>query len=288
MMKNLIAVLTVVFAIIVIWYGATYMMNKQWTLDQAERAGVSLTASEVFKDTMAQERPQLPAPHQVITEIWKTTVEKKITSKRSLIYHAGITLSSTSLGFLMGSLLGITLAISIVHSRAMDLSVMPWIIASQTIPILAIAPMIIVVLNAVGISGLVPKAMISMYLSFFPVAVGMVKGLRAPDAIQLDLMKTYRASAWQTLFKLRLPSSMPYLFTSLKIAMAASLVGAIIGELPTGAVAGLGARLLAGSYYGQTIQIWSALISAAVLAAVLVMLIGVLQNVTLKRMGMLR
>lgn len=288
MMKNLIAVLTVVFAIIVIWYGATYMMNKQWTLDQAERAGVSLTASEVFKDTMAQERPQLPAPHQVITEIWNTTVEKKITSKRSLIYHAGITLSSTSLGFLMGSLLGITLAISIVHSRAMDLSVMPWIIASQTIPILAIAPMIIVVLNAVGISGLVPKAMISMYLSFFPVAVGMVKGLRAPDTMQLDLMKTYRASAWQTLFKLRLPSSMPYLFTSLKIAMAASLVGAIIGELPTGAVAGLGARLLAGSYYGQTIQIWSALISAAVLAAVLVMLIGVLQNVTLRRMGMLR
>lgn len=287
-MKNLIAVLTVVFAIIVIWYGAAFMMNKQWTLDQAERAGTTVTTSEVFKDTMAQERPQLPAPHQVISEIWKTTVEKKITSKRSLIYHAGITLSSTSLGFLMGSLLGITLAISIVHSRAMDLSVMPWIIASQTIPILAVAPMIIVVLNAVGISGLVPKAMISMYLSFFPVAVGMVKGLRAPDTMQLDLMKTYRASAWQTLIKLRLPSSMPYLFTSLKIAMAASLVGAIIGELPTGAVAGLGARLLAGSYYGQTIQIWSALISAAVLAAVLVMLIGALQNITLKRMGMLR
>lgn len=287
-MKNLISVLTVVFAIIIIWYGAAYMMNKQWTLDQAERAGTTVTASEVFKDTMAQERPQLPAPHQVLTEIWKTTIEKKITSKRSLIYHGGITLSSTALGFLMGSLLGITLAISIVHSRAMDLSVMPWIIASQTIPILAIAPMIIVVLNAVGISGLIPKAMISMYLSFFPVAVGMVKGLRAPDTMQLDLMKTYRASPWQTLIKLRLPSSMPYLFTSLKIAMAASLVGAIIGELPTGAVAGLGARLLAGSYYGQTIQIWSALISAAVLAAVLVMLIGAIQNITLKRMGMLR
>jgi NitT/TauT family transport system permease protein len=88
------------------------------------------------------------------------------------------------------------------------------------------------------------------------------------------------------LIKLRLPTSMPYLFTSLKIAMAASLVGAIIGELPTGAVAGLGARLLAGSYYGQTIQIWSALISAAALAALLVMLIGVLQKITLKRMGM--
>jgi NitT/TauT family transport system permease protein len=88
------------------------------------------------------------------------------------------------------------------------------------------------------------------------------------------------------LWYLRLPSSMPYLFTSLKIAMAASLVGAVVGELPTGAVAGLGARLLAGSYYGQTIQIWSALIMAAMLAALLVGLIGVLQRITLKHMGM--
>jgi NitT/TauT family transport system permease protein len=79
---------------------------------------------------------------------------------------------------------------------------------------------------------------------------------------------------------------MPYLFTSMKIAMAASLVGAIVGELPTGAVAGLGARLLAGSYYGQTVQIWSALLTAAALAAVLVGLIGVIQRVTLKRMGL--
>ena len=146
--------------------------------------------------------------------------------------------------------------------------------------------MIIVVLNAVGISGLLPKAMISMYLSFFPVVVGMVKGLRSPGPMQLDQMRTWNASASQTFWKLRLPSSMPYLFTSLKIAMAASLVGAIVGELPTGAVAGLGARLLTGSYYGQTIQIWSALIMAATLAAVLVGLIGLMQRITLKRMGM--
>ena len=88
--------------------------------------------------------------------------------------------------------------------------------------------------------------------------------------MQLDQMRTWNASPSQTFWRLRLPSSMPYLFTSLKIAMAASLVGAIVGELPTGAVAGLGARLLAGSYYGQTIQIWSALIMAATLAAILV------------------
>ncbi len=106
---------------------------------------------------------------------------------------------------------------------------MPWVITSQTIPILAIAPMIIVVLNAAGISGLLPKALISTYLSFFPVVVGMVAGLRAPDAAQLDLMHTYSASRAQTFWKLRLPASLPFLFTSLKIAVAISLVGAIVG-----------------------------------------------------------
>ncbi len=104
--------------------------------------------------------------------------------------------------------------------------------------------------------------------------------------MQLDLLSTYNASQSETFWKLRLPSSMPYFFTSMKIGMAASLVGAIVGEMPTGAVAGLGARLLAGSYYGQTVQIWSALFAAALLAAVLVGIIGVLQRITLKRMGM--
>lgn len=168
------------------------------------------------------------------------------------------------------------------------MSVMPWAIASQTIPILAIAPMIIVVLNSVGVSGLLPKALISAYLSFFPVVVGMVKGLRAPDAMQLDLLRTYNASASQGFWKLRLPASLPYLFASLKIAIAASLVGAIVGELPTGAVRGLGARLLAGSYYGQTVQIWSALIGAAVLAGLMVGAIGLMERQVLKRMGMAR
>ena len=166
------------------------------------------------------------------------------------------------------------------------MSVMPWAIASQTIPILAIAPMIIVVFNSVGLQGIFPKAIISAYLSFFPVVVGMVKGLRSPDQMHLDLLKTYNASSTEGFWKLRLPSSMPYLFASLKIGIAASLVGAIVGELPTGAVRGLGARLLSGSYYGQTIQIWSALLGAALLAATLVALISLVQRLTLNRMGM--
>ncbi|MFT6090570.1 MAG: NitT/TauT family transport system permease protein [Sulfitobacter sp.] len=278
--------MTVVGLLLVIWYAAAVWLNADWTYDKATRSGEVITTSSLIKDTWAQKKPKLPAPHQVAAEIWSTTVEKKITSKRSLIYHSWVTLSATLLGFGLGTVLGTLLAVGIVFNRTMDMSVMPWVIASQTIPILAIAPMIIVVLNAVGISGLLPKAMISMYLSFFPVVVGMVKGLRSPDQMQLDQMRTWHASPSQTFWRLRLPASMPYFFTSLKIAMAASLVGAIVGELPTGAVAGLGARLLAGSYYGQTIQIWSALIMAAALAALLVGIIGLIQRATLKRMGM--
>jgi NitT/TauT family transport system permease protein len=286
MIKNrALPVLTVVAIIIAIWYAAAALLNTQFEYDQAERAGNEISFSEVLPKTMMQERPVLPAPHQVATEIWKTTIEKKITSKRSLIYHSWITLSATLLGFVFGTGLGVLLAVGIVHSNVLDKSLMPWIITSQTIPILAIAPMIIVVLNSVGVTGLLPKAIISTYLSFFPVAVGMVKGLRSPDGMNMDLMRTYSASQSQVLWMLRWPTAVPYLFTSMKIAIAASLVGAIVGELPTGAVAGLGARLLAGSYYGQTVQIWSALIVAAILAGTLVAIIGLIGAWINRRMG---
>ena len=278
-------VFTILIAITAIWYASAVWLNSAWAYDKAKRANVTISFSEMVTDTMMQEKPLLPSPHQVIKEIYKTTVLKKVTSKRSLIWHGWITLSATLLGFAFGTALGILLAVGIVFSKSMDMSVMPWVITSQTIPILAIAPMIIVVLNAIGVSGLLPKAIISMYLSFFPVVVGMVKGLRSPDQMQLDQMRTWSAPKTTSFWKLRLPSSMPYLFASLKIGVAASLVGAIVGELPTGAVAGLGARLLAGSYYGQTIQIWSALICAAILAASLVAIIGVIERITLCRMG---
>ena len=283
---NVLPILVVIAAIVVIWYAFAVYLNAPWQRDIYARGNVEWTAMDFVRDTLNQDRPILPSPHQVVAEIWKTTVEVSPTSRRSLLYHAGITLSSTMLGFGIGTMLGILLAVFIVHNKAMDKSVMPWVIASQTIPILAIAPMIIVVLNAIGLTGLLPKALISTYLSFFPIVVGMVKGLRSPEVIQLDLMRTYNSSPSQIFWKLRWPSAMPYLFTSLKVAVAISLVGAIVGELPTGAVAGLGARLLAGSYYGQTVQIWSALFVAAALAAVLVAIVGVGHRMVLKRMGM--
>ena len=287
-MTRALPVATVLAAIVAAWYLGAVFLNAPWARDQAERAGTTLTTAELVADTMAQERPVLPAPHQVAGEIWDTTVNKKITSKRSLVYHGWITLSATLLGFAMGVGLGVLLAIGIVHNRAMDLSVMPWVIASQTVPILAVAPMIIVVLYNIGISGLIAKASISAYLSFFPVVVGMVKGLRSPERMDLDLMHTYSATRAQTFWKLRLPASLPYLFTSLKIAIAIALVGAIIGELPTGAQGGFGARMLNGSYYGQVLIIWSALVGAAVCAGAMVGLIGLAQRLVLTRMGLAR
>lgn len=313
MRERILPVLVVVLAIVTLWYGACLPMNIREVLTEAERAGAVVTPSTAIErrdagaialvlsntDHLArswsQERAKLPAPHQVAIEIWDSTIGEEVygrrgivqsgsLSNRSLVYHTGITLWATVLGFVIGTGLGVLLAVGIVHSRTMDMSVMPWAIVSQTIPIVALAPMIIVVLYSVGVQGMFPKAVISAYLSFFPVVVGMVKGLRSPDSMQLDLLRTYSASPTEALWKLRLPASVPYLFASLKIGIAASLVGAIVGELPV-QKGGLGARMLAGSYYGQTSQIWAALFAAATLAAVLVFAISAMERRTLRRMG---
>ena len=283
--RAVLPVLTVLGIILVVWYAGTVAMNWRVETERLERMGLERTTMEVVQLTMAMDRPILPAPHQVWNEIEVSVFGRDPSSPRSLVFHAWITLSSTLVGFAMGTLLGMVLAIGIVHSRVLNLSLMPWIIASQTIPILAIAPMIIIVFSTLGVTGLIPKAFISTYLAFFPVAIGMVKGLRSPEAMHLDLMRTYNASPSQVFWKLRLPASLPYLFASMKIAVAIALVGAIVGELPTGAQGGIGARLLNSSYYGQTIQIWAALFTAAFMSALLVYAIGWLGKWVNRRMG---
>ena len=303
-MKSILPVITVVGAILLFWIVSVVPMNMHLTADQAQRQdiavtpdtpaarqelsgiGLSLRNLHLVGATYTLERPRLPSPHQVAVELWDTVAMKNPTSRRSLVYHGWVTVSATLVGFLIGTGLGILLAVGIVYSRAMDMSVMPWAIASQTIPILALAPMIIVMLGAIGIQGLFPKAIISAYLSFFPVVVGMVKGLRSPDAMQLDLLRTYSANPAQGFWKLRLPASVPYLFASLKIGISASLVGAIVAELPTGARAGFGARMLVGDQYGQPMVTWAALFAAAITAAALVGALALMERATLRRMGM--
>ena len=285
-------VLGVLAVIVALWYGAAVWLNAAWTYDQAARDSGTVTLSLLLSDTMTQERPVLPAPHQVAAELWKGLTAFNVTSKKSLVYHGYVTLVSTFSGFLLGSLLGILLAVGIVQSRTMELGLMPWAVISQTVPVVAIAPMIVVLSNSLGFgdhlgvsNALVSKTIIAAYLSYFPVLVGMVKGLRSPDQMQLDQLKTYSASEVQGFFKLRLPSSVPYLFTSLKIGIAASLVGAIVGELPTGAIEGLGARMLIGSQFGSPIIVWAALFAAAILAGILIFVVRAFETVVTRRMG---
>ena len=285
-MKKALPVLTVLMALVAIWYAASVWMNSTWVYDQAERAGVTVTLAEVIPQTMAQDRPLLPPPHQVAAELWKGIAGQKVTSKRSLVYHGLVTFRGTMMGFALGIVLGVALAVSIVRFRVMELSLMPWAIISQTIPIVALAPMILTVSNQLGIDNReVPKAIISAYLSFFPVLVSMVKGLRSPDQMQLDLLKTYGSSESQTFWKLRLPASMPYFFASLKVAVAAALIGTIVGELPTGAIEGLGARMLIGSQFGEPLIMWSALFAAAILAGLLILAVGFVERMANNRMG---
>jgi NitT/TauT family transport system permease protein len=278
-------VVVIVLALIVVWYIAAVLMNASLVRDAFEREETAYGVSELIAASLNAERPLVAAPHQILLQFADSIFGYPPDSPRSLVYHSWVTLSATLVGFALGAAFGILLAVLIVHARALEKSLLPWIICSQMVPILAIAPIIIVVLGAVGIRGLLPKALISAYLCFFPVTIGMVKGLTSPDPIQRDLMRTWSATRPQMFWKLRWPSAVPFLFASLKVAITISLIGAIVGELPTGAQAGIGARLLAGSYYGQTIQIWAALLAAALLAAGLIGLVGWAERWLARAMG---
>jgi NitT/TauT family transport system permease protein len=278
-------VLVIVLALIAIWYVAAILMNFQLVRGSFEREETPYTATDLVAGTLNAERPLLPAPHQVVATFADDVFDWPITSPRSLVYHSLVTLSATLLGFLLGAFVGILLAVAIVHARTLEKSLLPWIICSQMVPILAVAPIVIVVLGSIGLRGLLPKAIISAYLCFFPVTIGVVKGLTSPDPIQRDLMRTWSATPAQIFWKLRWPSAVPFLFASLKVSITISLIGAIVAELPTGAQAGIGARLLAGSYYGQTVQIWAALLAASLLSVALIGLVSFFERWVAQLMG---
>ena len=283
---RVVPVLAVVLVLLAAWYAAAVGMNADAQRQAFDTAGVAdAPARDFVLGTWSQSHPRLPAPHQIAAEIGRSVFEVAPTSKRSLVYHAGVTLEATALGLALGGLVGFGLSLLVVHVPSLDRGLMPWIVASQAVPIVALAPMIVVILNQLSVTGLWPKAAIAAYLSFFPVAVGMAKGLRSPEPLHLDLLRTYSASGAQTLRVLRLPSSLPFLFASAKVGAAASLVGTVVAEVTKSEDGGLGARLLAGSYYGQTVQIWAALLVAALCGAALVGLVSLLEALVLRRTG---
>jgi NitT/TauT family transport system permease protein len=275
-------VLTVLAAVVAVWYAAAVGLNASQVKERFARDKIDYSTTALIEATWSMKRPLLPAPHQVGADMLRTIFDEPVNSPQSLLYHTAVTSVTTLTGFVLGALLGIFLAVLIVHFRTLERGVLPWIIASQAVPILAIAPIVIVIFGNLGFSGLAPKAFISMYLCFFPVTVAMVQGLRSAGAFERELLHTYAATQQQAFWRLRLPASLPFLMPSLRVGISAGLVGAIVAELPTGAQAGLGARLLAGSYYGNTAQIWSALLMAAALGVALNGIMVVLENIVLR------
>ena len=271
-------VLSVLAVVLFVWHAAAVWLNAPQVIERTLSSQPGWGALDLIRLTLSMDRPVLPAPHQIALDLVDSVFGWPLASPRNLLYHAAVTSSATLLGFAMGTALGAVLAVAIVHSRTLERSLFPWVIASQAVPVLAIAPIVIVILGSVGLTGVLPKAIISMYLCFFPVAVALVKGLRSPGVLELELMHTYAATPCNTFWILRVPASLPFLFPSLRVGIAAGLVGAIVGELSTGAQAGLGARLLTGSYYGNTVQIWSALVMSALLGLALTALVALAER----------
>jgi NitT/TauT family transport system permease protein len=205
-----------------------------------------------------------------------------------LLHKSLFTAKEAVVGFGLGAVVGFALGIVLVHSRLLQRGLLPYIVASQTIPILAIAPMVVVWVNPKlpgPLQGWGAVAVIAAYLTFFPVTINTLRGLRSADARALDLMRTYAASRWTVLWKLRVPSSLPYVFSALKLAATASVVGAIIGELPSGLQSGLGGAILNfNQYYSfEPQELWATNVVAAVLGILFFLVVLTAEKVVVRR-----
>ncbi|HEY8627744.1 MAG TPA: ABC transporter permease [Gaiellaceae bacterium] len=191
------------------------------------------------------------------------------------------TAKEAAIGFALGASIGFLLAIALVHSRLLQRGFLPYIVASQTIPILAIAPMVVVWLR----SGWQSVAVIAAYLTFFPVTINTLRGLQSADPRALELMRSYAAGRWKILWKLRVPSSLPYLFSALRVSATASVVGAIIGELPSSIPDGLGGAILNfNQYYSLEPQnLWATNIVAAALGICFFLAVVLAEKLVVRR-----
>jgi len=200
-----------------------------------------------------------------------------------LLEAAGNTALRAVTGFLMGTTLGLVLAIIFVHFRILERGLMPFVVASQTVPILAIAPMVVIWASRADIRSLgVP--IIAAYLAFFPVTIYTLRGLADVPQTALELMQSYAASPLQILWKLRLPNAVPYIFTALKITAPASVVGAVIGELPSGIQNGLGGAIInyAQYYTSSPPKLWATNLITALLGIAFYVTIALLEKLVVR------
>lgn len=261
--------------IVVIWYVAGINSNIPFA---RQILGPQASNDTVLRQALNLPMPWVPLPHQVLSDFF-TALAQPLDSPRGLWIHMGATGLESLLGLLAGTLLGIAIATAFVHSRPLENAFLPYVVASQTVPIIALAP---IVIGMLGIT-LAAKVVVAAYLVFFSVTVSMVKGFKSTDPLAYELMRSYAANPWQVYCKLRFPTALPFLFAGLKVGATASLVGAIIAELPFGSTTGLGARLLVATTYDETIAWWSTMLAASVLGVIGFAAISLLERLVVKR-----
>jgi NitT/TauT family transport system permease protein len=202
-----------------------------------------------------------------------------------LLKAAWFTTKEAAAGFGMGAIGGFLLGAVLAHFRVLQRGFLPWVVASQTVPILVIAPMVVVYLGSKGLPGWFSVSVIAAYLTFFPVTINTIRGLQSADRRALELMRSYAAGGWRVLWKLRFPAALPYIFTALKISATASIVGAIIGELPSSIQDGLGGQILNYSQYYSTQPrgLWATNVVAALLGIAFFLVILLAEKIVVRR-----
>jgi NitT/TauT family transport system permease protein len=227
----------------------------------------------------------MPHLHDVVAAFWQPTTTGGPPLIRSLLSAAWFTGKEALAGFFLGGVIGFALAVGLSQSRLLERGILPYIVASQTVPILAIAPMVVVGLGSKGIAGWKSVAILTAYLTFFPVAINTLRGLHSVDPRAVELMQSYAAPRRSVLWRLQVPSSVPYIFTALKISATASVIGAIIGETPASIQNGLGGAIVNfNQYYAlEPTFLWATNVVCAGLGIVFFVAVAVTERLVLRR-----
>jgi NitT/TauT family transport system permease protein len=249
--------------VLFIWEAVKWLGGVPWRFENILGLGIDYFHDPPFRWPFATDL-NLPHWFEILGSLLAPVQRNQDESLLQFLLGASFyTWREAALGFLVGALLGLLLATVFVHSRLLERAFVPYVVASQTIPIVALAPMIVFAFGPSVTSVVV----IATYLTFFPVTIAMIRGLRSPDPRALELMRSYAASRWQIYRQVRLPASVPYLFTALKIAATASIVGAIIGEGPGGIPDGLGRAIINFNqqYITAPEKLWAAILISSLL-----------------------
>jgi NitT/TauT family transport system permease protein len=227
----------------------------------------------------------MPHLHDIFHALWLPARYQGPRLVSVLLKASAFTAKEAAVGFAMGAVGGFVLGVVLAHFRVLQRGILPYVVASQTVPILVVAPMVVIYLGSKGLPGWFSVAVISAYLTFFPVAINTLRGLQTADRRALELMCSYAAGWWRVLWKLRVPSALPFIFAALKVSATASIVGAIIGELPSSIQDGLGGQILNYSQYYSTqpTGLWATNLVAAALGIAFFLVVLVAEKVVVRR-----